>query len=100
MNVSWVLVVMLLAPIVALRFKHKLLSIDSTVFPLCLSVCDWARYKRVKGATLHLVLHHDGYLTGLRRSDRRQDRRRNRSSVDDVRARDDAARLLGTMTGG
>ena len=45
------------------RFKHKLLSLDSTVIPLCLSVFDWAQYKRTKGAVkLHLVLDHDGYL--------------------------------------
>lgn len=45
------------------RFKHKLLSLDSTVIPLCLSVFDWAQYKRAKGAVkLHMVLDHDGYL--------------------------------------
>ena len=45
------------------RFRHKLLSLDSTVIPLCLSVFDWARYKRAKGAVkLHMVLDHDGYL--------------------------------------
>jgi hypothetical protein len=45
------------------RFKHKLLSLDSTVIPLCLSMFDWAQYKRAKGAVkLHLVLDHDGYL--------------------------------------
>jgi Transposase DDE domain/Domain of unknown function (DUF4372) len=45
------------------RFKHKLLSLDSTVIPLCLSVFDWARYKRTKGAVkLHMILDHDGYL--------------------------------------
>jgi hypothetical protein len=45
------------------RFKNKLLSIDSTVIPLCLSTFDWAQYKRTKGAVkLHLVLDHDGYL--------------------------------------
>jgi Transposase DDE domain/Domain of unknown function (DUF4372) len=45
------------------RFKHKLLSLDSTVIPLCLSAFDWAQYKRAKGAVkLHMVLDHDGYL--------------------------------------
>ena len=45
------------------RFSHKLLSLDSTVIPLCLSAFDWAHYKRAKGAIkLHLVLDHDGYL--------------------------------------
>ena len=45
------------------RFSHKLLSLDSSVIPLCLSAFDWAQYKRAKGAVkLHLVLDHDGYL--------------------------------------
>ncbi len=45
------------------RFKHKLLSIDGTMIELCLSMFDWAAYKRAKGAVkLHLVLDHDGYL--------------------------------------
>jgi hypothetical protein len=45
------------------RFKHKVLSIDSTTIALSLSMFDWALYKRSKGALkLHLVLDHDGYL--------------------------------------
>ena len=45
------------------RFKHQLLSIDSTTIALSLSMFDWAQYKRSKGAVkLHLVLDHDGYL--------------------------------------
>lgn len=45
------------------RFKHKLLSLDATLIPLCLSMFDWALYRRSKGAVkLHLVLDHDGYL--------------------------------------
>jgi hypothetical protein len=45
------------------RFKHKLVSLDSTVIDLCLSIYDWARFRRTKGAVkLHLVLDHDGYL--------------------------------------
>ena len=45
------------------RFKHKLLSVDSTTIALSLSLFDWAHYKRSKGAVkLHLVLDHDGYL--------------------------------------
>jgi len=45
------------------RFKHKLLSLDATLIPLCLIVFDWALYRRSKGAVkLHLVLDHDGYL--------------------------------------
>jgi hypothetical protein len=38
------------------RFKHKLLSIDSTTIALSLSMFDWAQYKRSKGAVkLHRV---------------------------------------------
>lgn len=45
------------------RFKNKLLSLDATLMPLCLSAFDWALYRRSKGAVkLHLVLDHDGYL--------------------------------------
>lgn len=45
------------------RFKHKLLSLDATILPLCLSVFDWAHYRRSKEAVkLHLMLDHDGYL--------------------------------------
>ena len=45
------------------RFKNKLVSLDSTVIDLCLSMYDWARFRRTKGAVkLHLVLDHDGYL--------------------------------------
>lgn len=39
------------------------MSIDSTVIDLSLSLYDWAKYQRTKGAVkLHLVLDHDGYL--------------------------------------
>lgn len=45
------------------RFRHKLLSLDATLIPLCVSLFDWAQYRRSKGAVkLHLVLDHDGYL--------------------------------------
>jgi len=45
------------------RFKHKLVSMDSTVIDLCLSMFDWAKFRQTKGAVkLHLVLDHDGYL--------------------------------------
>jgi hypothetical protein len=45
------------------RFKNKLLSLDSSVIDLCLSIYDWAKFRRTKGAVkLHLVLDHDGYL--------------------------------------
>lgn len=45
------------------RFKNKLISMDSTTIDLCLSVFDWALFRRTKGAIkLHLLLDHDGYL--------------------------------------
>jgi hypothetical protein len=45
------------------RFKNKLVSLDSTVVDLCVSIFDWAKFRRTKGAIkLHLVLDHDGYL--------------------------------------
>lgn len=45
------------------RFKNKLVSLDSSTIDLCLSMYDWAKYQRTKGAVkLHLVLDHDGYL--------------------------------------
>jgi len=45
------------------RFKNKLVSLDSSTIDLCLSLYDWAKFRRTKGAVkLHLVLDHDGYL--------------------------------------
>jgi hypothetical protein len=45
------------------RFKHALLSLDSTTIPLCLSMFEWANYVRTKGAVkLHLVLDKQGFL--------------------------------------
>jgi hypothetical protein len=45
------------------RFKNKLYSMDTTVIDLCLSMFDWARFRRTKGAVkLHMLLDHDGYL--------------------------------------
>ncbi len=45
------------------RFKHKLVSLDASTIDLCLSVFDWAKFRRTKGAVkLHLLLDHDGYL--------------------------------------
>ena len=45
------------------RFQNTLVSLDSTVIDLCLSMYDWAKDRRTKGAAqLHLVLDHDGYL--------------------------------------
>lgn len=45
------------------RFKNKLLSPDATMLELCLSVFDWATYRRAKGAVkMHMLFDHDGYL--------------------------------------
>jgi len=45
------------------RFKNKLYSIDSTTIDLCLSIFEWAGFRRAKGVIkLHLRLDHDGYL--------------------------------------
>jgi len=45
------------------RFKNKLLLLDATVIELCVTMFDWAQYRRTKGAIkLHLLLDADGYL--------------------------------------
>jgi hypothetical protein len=45
------------------RFKNKLYSFDASLVELCLSLFDWAKYRRAKGALkLHLLLDHNGYL--------------------------------------
>jgi diacylglycerol kinase len=45
------------------RFHHPLLSLDSTVIPLCLAVFNWAAYTRTKGAVkVHTVLDHRSFL--------------------------------------
>lgn len=45
------------------RFKNKLLSLDGSIIDLSVSMFDWAKYRRTKGAIkLHLLLDHDGYL--------------------------------------
>ena len=45
------------------RFKNKLMSLDSSVIDLSMSLFDWAKFRRTKGAIkLHLLLDHDGYL--------------------------------------
>ena len=45
------------------RFKNKLYSIDSTTIDLCLSVFDWAKFRKKKGAIkIHYSLDHDGMI--------------------------------------
>ena len=45
------------------RCKNKLVSLDSAVIDLCLSMYDWAKFRTTQGAIeRHLLLDHDGYL--------------------------------------
>lgn len=48
---------------VKFRIKSKIFLLDSTTVTLCLSLFDWARYKRAKGAVkMHTLLDFDGNL--------------------------------------
>jgi hypothetical protein len=48
------------------RFKNKLVSLDSTVIDLFATLFDWAKFQRTKGAVkLHCLLDHDGYLPSV-----------------------------------
>jgi len=45
------------------KFKNPLRSLDSSTIDLCLSMYDWAKFRRAKGAVkLHLMLDHQGCL--------------------------------------
>lgn len=45
------------------RFKNKLVSLDSSIIDLSISLFNWAHFRQTKGAIkLHLLLDHDGYL--------------------------------------
>jgi len=45
------------------RIKAKLFSVDSTTIDLCLSMFEWARFRKAKGAVkIHTVLDHDSLL--------------------------------------
>lgn len=45
------------------RIKSKILLLDSTTISLCLSLFDWAKYRKRKGAIkLHTLLDYDGCL--------------------------------------
>jgi len=45
------------------RFHNPVESMDATLIPVCLSVFNWAHYRRSKGAIkLHMLLSHQGYL--------------------------------------
>jgi hypothetical protein len=45
------------------RFKNPLISLDATIVDLCLSMYEWAKFRRTKGAVkIHLQLDHREYL--------------------------------------
>jgi hypothetical protein len=45
------------------RFKHPLLTLDSTVIPVCMEMFEWATYTRTKGAVkVHTVLDNRSVL--------------------------------------
>jgi hypothetical protein len=45
------------------RLKNELVSLDSSVIDLCLSMYDWTTFRTTKGEIkLRLLLNHDGYL--------------------------------------
>lgn len=51
------------APKHKFRFKNPLYSIDATLIRLCLTLYDWAKYRKKKGAVkLHVKFNHSGYL--------------------------------------
>jgi len=46
-----------------LKFKNPLYSVDATVIDLCLSLYDWAHFRKKKGGIkLHVKLDHKGYI--------------------------------------
>jgi len=46
-----------------IRLNRKLFILDSTLIPLCLSLFDWAYYRKMKGAIkIHTVLDYDSCL--------------------------------------
>jgi len=45
------------------KFKSKFYSLDASTISLCLSLFDWAKFRKAKGGIkLHALLDHDGYL--------------------------------------
>ena len=52
-----------IAPRHNFRFKNPLYSLDATTINLCLSLYNWATFRKTKGAVkLHVKLNHAGYL--------------------------------------
>jgi hypothetical protein len=51
------------APAHAFKFKNPLFSMDATVIELCLSVFEWAKFRKTKGALkIHCLLDHQGCI--------------------------------------
>ena len=45
------------------RFKNDLYSFDATTIDLCLSLYDWAKFRKTKGGNkIHVKLNHRGYI--------------------------------------
>ena len=45
------------------RFRHPLLTLDATVIPVCVSMFEWAKYVKTKGAVkMHMVLDNSTLL--------------------------------------
>jgi len=52
-----------IAPRHKFRFKNPLYSLDATTISLCLSLFNWAKFRKTKGAVkLHVKFNHAGYL--------------------------------------
>src|SRR6185312_3917021 len=52
-----------MAPRHGFKFKNKLYSLDVSTIDLCLSLFNWARFRKTKGGIkLHTVLDHEGQL--------------------------------------
>jgi hypothetical protein len=51
------------APKHKFKFKNNLYSFDATTIDLCLSLHDWAKFRKTKGGIkLHVRLNHNGYV--------------------------------------
>ena len=56
------------APHHKFRFKNPLYSLDASTISLCLSLFDWAKFRKTKGAVkLHVKFNHSGYLPAFLR---------------------------------
>ena len=52
-----------IAPRHKFKFTNPLYSMDSTTIDLCLSLYDWAKFRKTKaGIKLHVKMNHNGYL--------------------------------------